>query len=81
MHLIGRHVSRLAGYARALPTPFNKEGTVDLPCFERFCSQQIHVDTTALIACSTTGEEPILTRDERREVVRAGAGFRGGTCR
>jgi 4-hydroxy-tetrahydrodipicolinate synthase len=78
MHLIGRHVSRLAGYAPALPTPFNEDGTVDLPCFERFCSQQIHAGATALIVCGTTGEAPTLTRDERREVVRAAAGISRG---
>jgi hypothetical protein len=29
MHSIGRHVSRLSGYAPALPTPFAEDGEVD----------------------------------------------------
>jgi hypothetical protein len=29
MHSIGRHVSRLWGYAPALPTPFAEDGEVD----------------------------------------------------
>jgi 4-hydroxy-tetrahydrodipicolinate synthase len=70
MHIAGRHVSRLSGYAPAVPTPFDENGTVDLSCFERFCDQQIHAGATALIVCGTTGEAPTLTPDEQGKVVR-----------
>jgi 4-hydroxy-tetrahydrodipicolinate synthase len=69
MHVIGRPVSRLSGYAPALPTPFREDGTVVLPCLERFCHQQIDSGATALIVCGTTGEAPALTLDEKREIV------------
>jgi 4-hydroxy-tetrahydrodipicolinate synthase len=68
--IVGRHVSRLSGYAPALPTPFGENASVDLPCLERFCIQQIHAGATALVVCGTTGEAPTLTLDERREIVR-----------
>jgi 4-hydroxy-tetrahydrodipicolinate synthase len=68
--IVGRHVSRLSGYAPALPTPFGENGSVDLSCLERFCIQQIHAGATALVVCGATGEAPTLTFDERREIVR-----------
>jgi hypothetical protein len=37
MSPIGRHVSKLTGYAPALPTPFNVEGDIDVPAFEHLC--------------------------------------------
>jgi len=69
MHVIGRPVSRLSGYAPALPKPFRHDGTVDPPCLERLCHQQIDGGATALIVCGTTGEAPTLTLDEKREIV------------
>jgi 4-hydroxy-tetrahydrodipicolinate synthase len=69
MHVVGRHVSRLAGYAPALPTPFDEDGAVDLSCFERLCLVHIHANAAALVVCGTTGEGPTLTFDEWREVV------------
>ncbi len=37
MSAIGRHVSRLSGYAPALPTPFAHDGSLDGSAFEHFC--------------------------------------------
>ena len=55
---IGRHVSKLSGYAPALPTPFDDDGNVDCASFEQFCDRQIQEGATGLVVCGTTGEAP-----------------------
>jgi 4-hydroxy-tetrahydrodipicolinate synthase len=66
---IGRHVSKLSGYAPAVPTPFASDGTIDTDAFERFCARQIADGATALVVCGTTGEAPTLTPVEHRTLV------------
>jgi len=56
MSAIGRHVSKLSGYAPALPTPFNDEGGIHGDAFERLCDLQIAHGATGLVVCRTTGE-------------------------
>jgi 4-hydroxy-tetrahydrodipicolinate synthase len=70
MSSIGRHVSKLSGYAPALPTPFNDEGKIDAAAFERLCDLQIVNGATALVVCGTTGEAPTLTPGEHTELIR-----------
>lgn len=70
MFAIGRHVSKLSGYAPAVPTPFDDEGKVDAVAFERFCHLQVKAGATALVVCGTTGEAPTLNPDEHRELIR-----------
>src|SRR5580700_6420546 len=41
MLITSRHISKLSGYAPALPTPFDEEGNVDAPAFERLCDLQL----------------------------------------
>jgi 4-hydroxy-tetrahydrodipicolinate synthase len=41
MLVTGRHISKLSGYAPALPTPFDEEGNLDAPAFERLCDLQL----------------------------------------
>jgi 4-hydroxy-tetrahydrodipicolinate synthase len=67
---IGRHVSRLSGYAPALPTPFAEDGEIDRAAFEKFCDLQIHAGATALVVCGTTGEAPTLRPAEHHVLVR-----------
>src|SRR5262245_58366891 len=55
MRILGRHVSRLSGYAPAVPTPFDETGAVDRAALAQFCDRQIHEGATALIICGTTG--------------------------
>ncbi len=74
----GRHVSRLGGYAPALPTPFDEIGNIDLPALERLCLRQLEEGATALVVCGTTGEAPTLSRAEHDEIVRAAAGVAQG---
>ena len=79
MMSVGRHVSKLSGYAPALPTPFRPDGAVDYAAFERICELQIGEGATALVVCGTTGEAPTLNGDEQRELVRIAARVaRGG---
>ena len=66
---LGR-VSRLSGFAPAVPTPFDENGALDIPAFERFCDRQIQHGATALVVCGTTGEAPTLSRDEHDRIVR-----------
>lgn len=70
MSLPGRHVSKLSGYAPAIPTPFDESGAIDTPALERFCEMQIDHGATALVVCGTTGEAPTLTRAEHDRIVR-----------
>src|ERR1700730_838229 len=61
---IGRHVSRLRGYAPALPTPFVDSGDLDVAALERLCRRQLEEGATALVVCGKTGEAPTLSRVE-----------------
>ena len=70
MLISGRHISKLSGYAPALPTPFDDEGNVDVPAFERLCDLQLANGATALVVCGTTGEAPTLSPAEHRELIR-----------
>ena len=73
MSTIGRHVSKLSGYAPALPTPFAGDGTIDCAAFENFCDLQIREGATALVVCGTTGEAPTLSPAEHDTLVRIAA--------
>ncbi len=63
-------VSRLSGYAPALPTPFDAAGEVDNAALERLCIRQIEQGASALVVCGTTGEAPTLSRAEHKTIVR-----------
>jgi 4-hydroxy-tetrahydrodipicolinate synthase len=76
--ITGRHVSRLSGYAPALPTPFDQSGNLDGPAFERLCERQIREGATALVVCGTTGEAPTLSRAEHDATVRMAVGVAVG---
>jgi len=71
---IGRHVSRLGGYAPALPTPFGDSGDLDVAALERLCRRQLEEGATALVVCGTTGEAPTLSRAEHHTIVNVAAG-------
>ena len=73
MSIVGRHVSKLSGYAPAIPTPFDEDGAVDGAALERFCDRQIHEGATSLVVCGTTGEAPTLSHAEHDRIVRIAA--------
>jgi 4-hydroxy-tetrahydrodipicolinate synthase len=70
MSITGRHVSKLSGYAPALPTPFDHAGCIDAVAFERLCDLQLANGATALIVCGTTGEAPTLSPQEHKNLIR-----------
>jgi 4-hydroxy-tetrahydrodipicolinate synthase len=78
MATIGRHVSKLSGYAPALPTPFDDDGNVDGAAFEQFCDRQIRQGATALVVCGTTGEAPTLSHAEHGALIRIAVGVARG---
>ena len=69
MATIGRHVSKLSGYAPALPTPFGDDGNIDIAAFEHLCDRQIRAGATALVVCGTTGEAPTLSPAEHETLI------------
>src|ERR1700682_993036 len=69
MFAIGRHVSKLSGYATALPTPFDADDNIDCTAFERLCDRQVAAGATALVVCGTTGEAPTLSPAEHRKLI------------
>lgn len=78
MRAIGRHVSRLSGYAPAIPTPFDDAGNIDDAALERFCHRQIQDGATALVVCGTTGEAPTLSPGEHDRIIRVAVGVSSG---
>jgi 4-hydroxy-tetrahydrodipicolinate synthase len=78
MAAIGRHVSRLSGYAPALPTPFNDNDDIDMDAFARLCELQITSGATALVVGGTTGEAPTLSAAEHSELIRVAVGASRG---
>jgi len=78
MPIIGLPLARLAGYAPALPTPFDADDNVDDVALEKLCEQQIHEGATALVVCGTTGEAPTLTPQEHDRIIRVAAGVASG---
>src|ERR1700720_3199045 len=70
MLITSRHISKLSGYAPALPKPFDEKGNVDAPAFEQLCDLQLANGATALVVCGTTGEAPTLSPAEHRELIR-----------
>jgi 4-hydroxy-tetrahydrodipicolinate synthase len=71
---VGRHVSRLGGYAPALPTPFGDSGDLDVAALQRLCRRQLEEGATALVVCETAGEAPTLSRTEHHTIVSIAAG-------
>jgi len=69
MSSIGRHISKLSGFAPAVPTPFDDDDGIDTAAFERFCERQIDMGATALVVCGTTGEAPTLRPAEHHVLV------------
>jgi 4-hydroxy-tetrahydrodipicolinate synthase len=74
MNTIGRPVSKLTGYAPALPTPFGDDGKIDGAAFEQLCNRQLKAGATALVVCGTTGEAPTLSPVEHHALIRIAAG-------
>jgi 4-hydroxy-tetrahydrodipicolinate synthase len=75
MPAIGRHVSRLSGYAPALPTPFGRDGCIDTAAFENLCDRQIQEGATGLVVGGTTGEASTLSPAEHTTLIQIAVGI------
>src|SRR5688572_31021219 len=58
------------GVGTALITPFKDDGSFDELAFQKFVLWQIEEGINFLVPCGTTGENPTLTADEHRRVVK-----------
>jgi 4-hydroxy-tetrahydrodipicolinate synthase len=70
---IGRHITKLTGYAPELPTPFSDDDHVDYEAFAWLCDLQIMHGATALVVGGTTGEAWALSSAEQAELIRIAA--------
>lgn len=60
-----------SGCATALITPFTADGNdVDYASFEKIVSFQINNEIDALVVAGTTGESPVLTSEEKTELIK-----------
>lgn len=71
--MFGVPVSRLAGYAPFLPTPFGPRGGVDRAAFTRLCELHMSEGATALVVGDAAGEAAALDAAEFSDLVNAAA--------
>lgn len=57
------------GAITALITPMNRDGSLDLPAFDRLVEWQIAEGISGLVPVGTTGESPTLSHEEHHEIV------------
>ena len=58
------------GIATALITPFKADGSVDFDAYGRIIDWQIESGIDALVSCGTSGENPTLSDEEHRAVLK-----------
>lgn len=58
------------GVGTALVTPFDDSGHVDLDALGTLIDRQIDGGADALVMTGTTGEAPVLSADEKKEIWR-----------
>lgn len=61
--------NKLIGMGVALVTPFKQDFSVDYEALERLVEFQIANGTDYLVVLGTTGENPTLTDEEKRQIV------------
>lgn len=60
----------IKGSIVALITPFKERGEVDFEALKRLVEWQVEAGTDAIACCGTTGEDPTLSEEERRAVLK-----------
>ncbi|RJG11383.1 dihydrodipicolinate synthase family protein [Massilia cavernae] len=66
------------GVIPAVTTKFNEDGSLDIGEMERCFALQMDAGCDGLIACGSLGEGPMLSHDERLEVLRVAKRASGG---
>lgn len=68
----------LHGLNTALFTPYDAEGNVSLPRFEKYLEWQLSLGVNGFFVCGSTGEGLYLTGEERRALAEAAVKTAGG---
>lgn len=68
------------GLATAIVTPF-KNGTIDIPTFERLLDAQLAANVDAIVVCGTTGESATLSAQEQLALIAHAIQYTAGRCK
>ena len=71
----------LSGTGVAIITPFNKDGSVDLPALKKLVNHQKEGNTDVLVVLGTTGETATLSEQEKEQVINTVIAENAGHCR
>lgn len=66
------------GTGVALITPFHQDGSIDFPALEKLVHHVIEGGVDYLVVMGTTGESPVLSDDEKKQLFREVARFNQG---
>lgn len=59
------------GLLIAVPTPFDQQGNLDIPSYERFLNWLLSGGVDGVVVCGTTGEAATLTLEERERLIQS----------
>ena len=68
------------GLATAIVTPF-KNGTIDIPTFEKLLDAQLAAGVDAVVVCGTTGESSTLSAQEQLGLIAHAMQYTAGRCK
>ena len=68
------------GLATAIVTPF-KNGTIDIPTFEKLLDAQLAANVDAIVVCGTTGESATLSAQEQLSLIAHAIQYTAGRCK
>lgn len=68
------------GLATAIVTPF-KNGTIDIPTFEKLLDAQLAANVDAIVVCGTTGESSTLSSHEQLRLIAHAMQYTAGRCK
>ena len=68
------------GLATAIVTPF-RNGTIDIPTFEKLLDAQLAANVDAIVVCGTTGESATLSSSEQLTLIAHAMQYTAGRCK
>ena len=68
------------GLATAIVTPF-RNGTIDIPTFEKLLDAQLAANVDAIVVCGTTGESATLSSSEQLTLTAHAMQYTAGRCK